>query len=439
MEGFLIKEGGAIKTWKKRWCILNDGILAYQTKKGAPLKGQLDMKTVEDIQPVRYKKKNCFEVHTPGRIYYFSADSRQLVNQWIDALRRSRDTLHGIEPSKPPQVLAKAHVNDFQALCVIGRGSFGKVLQVRHKTSGKIFAMKVLNKKAVMDRNEMKHLKAEKSILMKLESPFLVKLYFSFQTAEKFYFVMDYINGGELFSHLQKKKKFKPDRARFYSAEILLGLEYLHNQGIIYRDLKPENLLLTAEGHICMTDFGISKEGFVGKDVRTATVCGTPEYFAPELLEGKGYGKEVDWWSFGTLLYEMLTGQPPFFNDDRAVMYSKIMNEKLQLPSKIGEAAVDLLMRLLERDPAKRLCEPDQIKAHPFFKTIDWQKLAEQKVTPPYVPPVNDPMSVAMIDPTFTSERVRESPAGKMDPEMAMQAHLDDFTYVAPCAVQPTH
>ncbi len=151
MEGFLIKEGGAIKTWKKRWCILNDGILAYQTKKvwpyaglpvvdietinlclvpnqqGAPLKGQLDMKTVEDIQPVRYKKKNCFEVHTPGRIYYFSADSRQLVNQWIDALRRSRDTLHGIAPSKPPKAFSKAHVNDFQALCVIGRGSFGKV------------------------------------------------------------------------------------------------------------------------------------------------------------------------------------------------------------------------------------------------------------------------------------------------------------------------
>jgi RAC serine/threonine-protein kinase len=168
--------------------------------------------------------------------------------------------------------------------------------------------MKVLNKQTILDRNEVAHTQAEKSILMKLDCPFLVHLHFSFQTSDKLYFVMDYVNGGELFFHLQKEKTFDPNRVLFYSAEILLGLEYLHEQGVIYRDLKPENILLTSQGHICMTDFGISKEGLHCKDDRTATFCGTPEYLAPEILEGKGYGKAVDWWSFGTLIYEMMTG-----------------------------------------------------------------------------------------------------------------------------------
>jgi len=165
---------------------------------------------------------------------------------------------------------------------------------VKKKDSGKIYAMKVLNKKTIIERNELEHTKAEKSILQKLCHPFLVNLNYSFQTPDKLYFIMDYVNGGELFYHLQKDKKFTEDRVRFYCAEIVLGLEYLHNTGVLYRDLKPENILLTGDGHICMTDFGISKEGLLKEDDRTATFCGTPEYLAPEVLEGNGYGKAVD-------------------------------------------------------------------------------------------------------------------------------------------------
>merc|ERR1711915_103281 len=251
---------------------------------------------------------------------------------------------------------------------MIGSGSFGKVLQVRHKQTGHIFAMKVLNKKRIIERNELPNTISERNILRQLNCPFLVTLYYSFQTPDKLYFVMDFVNGGELFYHLQKEGVFPPDRVKFYAAEIVLGIEYLHSRGIIYRDLKPENLLLNSEGHICMTDFGISKEGLAAKDDRTSTFCGTPEYLAPEVLEGKSYGKEVDWWSLGTLMYEMLTSLPPFYCEDVQLMYAKIMKEDLDLASKFDDPeVVDLITKLLARDPTDRLASPESIKAHPYF------------------------------------------------------------------------
>eukprot|EP01099_Mayorella_cantabrigiensis_P002140 TRINITY_DN1941_c0_g1_i1.p1 TRINITY_DN1941_c0_g1~~TRINITY_DN1941_c0_g1_i1.p1 ORF type:complete len:267 (-),score=38.28 TRINITY_DN1941_c0_g1_i1:491-1291(-) len=195
----------------------------------------------------------------------------------------------------------KIGLNDFELLKVIGKGSFGKVMQVRKKDNGKIYAMKILNKKTIIERQELEHTKAEKNILQKLVHPFLVNLNYSFQTEDKLYFVMDYVNGGELFFHLQKDKKFTEERVRFYCAEIVLGLEYLHASGVLYRDLKPENLLLTDDGHICMTDFGISKEGLQSDNDRTATFCGTPEYLAPEVFGRKWLWKScrlVELWNF---------------------------------------------------------------------------------------------------------------------------------------------
>jgi len=215
---------------------------------------------------------------------------------------------------------------------------------------------------------------------------------------------MDYTNGGELFYHLQKEHKFTPERVKFYCAEIVLGLEYLHNSGVIYRDLKPENILLTDDGHICMTDFGISKEGLLADNDRTATFCGTPEYLAPEVLEGKGYTKAVDWWSFGTLMYEMLTGLPPFYSQDVQQMYFKIMHAKLELPELDVETKT-ILTGLLERDPAKRLADASLIKANPYFHGLDWEKLLRKELPPPFVPPVKDKSDISMVDPAFTSEK----------------------------------
>lgn len=268
--------------------------------------------------------------------------------------------------------------------------------------------MKVLSKRLIVERNEVEHTKSEKSILMKLESPFLVGLHYSFQTPGKLYFVMDYINGGELFFHLQKVKKFPEDHVRFYGAEIVAALEYLHSAGVIYRDLKPENLLLTNEGHLVMTDFGLSKEGLHDEQDRTATFCGTPEYLAPEILSGSegGYTKAVDWWSFGTLMWEMLTGLPPFYNEDVQQMYSMIMTAELPIPPTMSPEAADLFRRLLERDPNLRLQNPAEVKAHAFFAPIDWDLLMQKKIPPPFIPDVASEDDTRNVDEQFLQESV---------------------------------
>jgi len=475
-EGWLTKEGGNIKNWKKRWCVLQDGKMTYFEKKGGKQKGYIPLRVMERVQPLNYKKKkNCFEIQTPDRNYHMVAASPQAMKEWIDILTaelsKAGESGSGSSGSTSTVTIAssgsavappagnggaarapsgtgsnghtpaangseeRVKVNDFESLNVIGKGSFGKVLQVRYKKTGEIFAMNVLSKKTIIDRRELEHTKAEKSILMKLQSPFLVRLHYSFQTADKLYFVMDFVNGGELFYHLQKEKTFSPRRVQFYGAEIVLGLEYLHKQGIIYRDLKPENLLLTGDGHICMTDFGISKEGLDCKDSRTATFCGTPEYLAPEVLEGKGYGKEVDWWSFGTLMYEMFTGLPPFYSEDVQLMYSKIMNAKLKFPNNIPPEAVSLIEGLLERSPAKRLAEPEAIKAHPYFANINWDQLNRKEVTPPYIPNVRGKGDIGEIDPAFTSENAVLSHTDVSEISKAEQKEFRDFTYIAPSAL----
>jgi len=217
---------------------------------------------------------------------------------------------------------------------------------------------------------------------------------------------MDFINGGELFHHLSIEKRFSEERARFYVAEIVSGMEYLHKAGVIYRDLKPENLLLNGQGHIVMTDFGLSKEGLHAKDARTATFCGTPEYLAPEIIKGDNYTKAIDWWSVGTLLYEMLTGLPPFYTEDEENMYHKIMTADLVIPPFFSPEVADLIKLFLIRDPAQRLQDPLKIRGHSFFATISWEKLESLQIVPPFKPEVKSEEDVRNIDDEFLQEDV---------------------------------
>jgi len=322
----------------------------------------------------------------------------------------------------------KVNVKSFEFLTVIGQGSFGKVVQVRHKETGDIFAMKVLNKKNIVDRGEVEHTRAEKNILMKIDHPFLMRLHYSFQTSDKLYLVMDFINGGELFFHLQNERKFNNDRARFYASEICLGIAHLHAAGIIYRDLKPENLLLDASGHIKVTDFGLSKEGLADNQ-RTKTFCGTPEYLAPEVLDGKAYTKAVDWWSVGTLIFEMLTGLPPFYCEDVQKMYSMKMTAELTIPDYVEDDAQDIIHKFLDRNPDTRLRDIEEIKRHRWFAGIDWDKLLLKEIEPPYIPHV-DKESTVLIDETFTNMDIKSAlgettatPQGKPD-------QFEGFTYM---------
>ncbi|KAM9775277.1 serine/threonine-protein kinase Sgk3 isoform 2-T3 [Syngnathus typhle] len=284
-----------------------------------------------------------------------------------------------------------AKPTDFDFLKVVGKGSFGKVFLAKRKLDAKYYAIKVLQKKVILNRKEQKHIMAERNVLLKnVKHPFLVGLHYSFQTADKLYFVLDFVNGGELFFHLQKERTFVEPRARFYIAEMASALGYLHSLNIVYRDLKPENILLDHEGHIILTDFGLCKEGISQTDT-TSTFCGTPEYLAPEVLRKQPYDNTVDWWCLGSVLYEMLFGLPPFYSRDTHEMYDNILHKPLVIRSSASNAAWSLLLGLLEKDGALRLGARDdfnEIKTHTFFSPINWNDLEQKKIPPPFTPNV---------------------------------------------------
>jgi serum/glucocorticoid-regulated kinase 2 len=243
------------------------------------------------------------------------------------------------------------------------------------KDTQRIYALKTIRKQHIISRSEVTHTLAERSVLAQINNPFIVPLKFSFQSPEKLYLVLAFVNGGELFHHLQKEQRFDINRSRFYAAELLCALECLHGFGVIYRDLKPENILVDYVGHIALCDFGLCKLDMKDED-KTNTFCGTPEYLAPELLHGQGYTKAVDWWTLGVLLYEMLTGLPPFYDENTNEMYRKILAEPLHFPGPdvVPPAARDLLTRLLDRDATRRLGTngASEIKVSDFGMSSKW-------------------------------------------------------------------
>ncbi|KAL7986936.1 hypothetical protein Chor_005855 [Crotalus horridus] len=275
----------------------------------------------------------------------------------------------------------------FELLRVLGKGGYGKVFQVRKVTganTGKIFAMKVL-KKAMIVRNakDTAHTKAERNILEEVKHPFIVDLIYAFQTGGKLYLILEYLSGGELFMQLEREGIFMEDTACFYLAEISMALGHLHQKGIIYRDLKPENIMLNHQ------DFGLCKESIHDGTV-THTFCGTIEYMAPEILMRSGHNRAVDWWSLGALMYDMLTGAPPFTGENRKKTIDKILKCKLNLPPYLTQEARDLLKKLLKRNAASRLGagpgDTGEVQGHPFFRHISWEELLARKVEPPFKP-----------------------------------------------------
>ena len=259
------------------------------------------------------------------------------------------------EPEDPLQIhlpkelrVGDINLDCFQVEKLIGKGTFGKVMLVRKKDTGAIYAMKVIKKGLIERYKHVDHTKTEREILGQLDHPFLVKLRYAFQSKTKLYMVMDFVNGGELFFHLKRSKQFSVDRTRFYAAEILLALEYLHQHGVVYRDLKAENVLLEQSGHIKLTDFGLSKRFYAPENFRTYSFCGTPEYLAPEILQNIGHDKAVDYWSFGVLLYEMMAGELPFYETKRQELYKKIVKAEFEMKSFFSHDFCGLLKQLLE-------------------------------------------------------------------------------------------
>eukprot|EP00008_Paramoeba_atlantica_P011858 CAMPEP_0201493132 /NCGR_PEP_ID=MMETSP0151_2-20130828/36227_1 /ASSEMBLY_ACC=CAM_ASM_000257 /TAXON_ID=200890 /ORGANISM="Paramoeba atlantica, Strain 621/1 / CCAP 1560/9" /LENGTH=663 /DNA_ID=CAMNT_0047880317 /DNA_START=60 /DNA_END=2051 /DNA_ORIENTATION=+ len=330
----------------------------------------------------------------------------------------------------------KVNVKDFELLKVVGRGNFGKVMQVRKRDTQRIYAMKVLRKDSVIAADAVKHTLSESSVLRRINHPFIVNLKYAFQTKDKLYMILDYLNGGELFFHLSNVDRFSESRAKMYAAEIVLALGYLHENQIVYRDLKPENLLLDMQGHVCVTDFGLVKEGLPYGQL-TYTFCGSPEYLAPEILQAKGYGRAVDWWALGTFLYEMLEGLPPFYDDDISVMNCKILTQPLYFhPDHFSKEAKDILKGLLERDPNKRLGASregaEEIKRHPFFKDVDWDMLYHRKVEPEFKPHLACATDTKYFDEEFTRQTPKETYVEANPISESAQLAFNGFSYAAP-------
>ncbi|KIX03141.1 uncharacterized protein Z518_06692 [Rhinocladiella mackenziei CBS 650.93] len=300
--------------------------------------------------------------------------------------------------------------NDFQILKLIGKGTFGQVYQVRKKDTQRIYAMKVLSKKVIIQKKEIQHTIGERNILVRTattESPFIVGLKFSFQTPTDLYLVTDFMSGGELFWHLQKEGRFKEDRAKFYIAELILALKHLHDHNIVYRDLKPENILLDANGHIALCDFGLSKANLTQDDT-TNTFCGTTEYLAPEvLLDEQGYTKMVDFWSLGVLVFEMCCGWSPFYAEDTQQMYKNIAFGKVRFPrDALSTEGRNFVKGLLNRNPKHRLGangDADELIHHPFFADIDWDALGKKNLVPPFKPKLSSVADTSNFDPEFTN------------------------------------
>jgi len=338
---------------------------------------------------------------------------------------------------------SKCSADDFEVLKVLGKGAFGKVMLVKAKQgNGEIYAMKVLSKQLLIERQEVTHTKTERKTLEDTHHPFLVHLRFAFQTPTKLYLVMDYCNGGELFFHLKTTGRFPETRARLYGAEITSALEHLHSRKIVYRDLKPENVLLDSEGHVRVTDFGLAKDN-VGATDKTKTFCGTPDYLAPEIIMDKGHGRGVDWWSLGTMIYEMLGGLPPYYSENVNIMYERVKKAPLEFkpPEKFTPAARDLISGLLQKDPAVRMGsserDAEELKEHAFFAPIDWALLYARKIEPEFKPKVGHETDTANFDEEFTSQPLHESHVDVAPLSTAQsQSHFEDFTYVDQSALR---
>ena len=330
-------------------------------------------------------------------------------------------------------VTVKLSYQDFEPLKLIGTGSFGKVLLVKYNSNNNLYAMKVLNKSQIKLKKQEENTKNERDLMVKLNNPFILSIKFAFQDESKLYIVSEFLQGGDLFYHLHHSTiNLTEEVAKFYIIELILGLEFLHQNNVIFRDLKPENILLDSEGHIRISDFGLSKILENSRD-KAYTLCGTLKYLAPEILKNKGYEKSVDWWSLGCIFYEMLMGHLPFKINGN-VIDPEVFEEKIKFNDNMNPLLIDLISQLLAVNPKKRIGYGDsdakKIKEHQYFIDVDWNKYLNKEIEPPFVPKLDGDMDLRYFDKSFTEEPVNSDRATIMSGSNRTSEY-NGFTYMA--------
>jgi protein-serine/threonine kinase len=359
-----------------------------------------------------------------------TASNTEILDYWLTLYERTLqpfrdgDRLEAVLVEPTPQVMSQLSFNPIK---IVGKGGFSRVLQARKKDTGNLYAIKIMSKDFILSEDKAAQILMERNIMARVSHPFIVNLFWAFQTSKELHLVMDLCPGGELFFHLHNLGRFTEDQARFYFGEILLGLEYLHKMDVVYRDLKPENILLDIDGHVRLTDFGLSKQN-ISNHSRTYSFCGSPEYMSPEMLKGSGHGRAVDFYSLGALLYEMLTGLPPFYDRNQDKMYRNILTEDLSYPNYISKTCKSLLSGLLSKEPRHRLGYnrgAEEIKEHPWCINIDWSKLLHKRILPPFRPNLRH----SNFDPVYTKERINisEFHYEDLEPYTESQSEEDPF------------
>ncbi|XP_013875774.1 protein kinase C zeta type isoform X3 [Austrofundulus limnaeus] len=415
---------------------LMDPAMPSQEPPSDPKSEEVDLPPddTEDTDGISFLPHNC-AVDKP--------DDADTEDPDLSRLKDISAVVDGLDSIKLSQG-ASLSLSDFELIRVIGRGSYAKVLLVRLKKNEQAYAMKVVKKELVHDDEDIDWVQTEKHVFEQASTnPFLVGLHSCFQTESRLFLVIEYVNGGDLMFHMQRQRKLPEEHARFYAAEICIALNFLHEKGIIYRDLKLDNVLLDHDGHIKLTDYGMCKEGIRPGDT-TSTFCGTPNYIAPEILRGEDYGFSVDWWALGVLMFEMMAGRSPFDiitdNPDmntEEYLFQVILEKPIRIPRSLSVKAASVLKGFLNKDPKERLgCQVQtgftDIKSHTFFRNIDWDQLEKKEMTPPFKPQISDEYGLENFDTQFTNEPVQLTPDDEDVIKRIDQSEFEGFEYINP-------
>lgn len=413
LSDWLKKKGSKFGFWHKRYVVLTETQMIVSKTKSTDNPERvidIDVNTeitlLNDIDPPRFIVKPPNE-----RQICLGNSNLDVILNWTNQLRNA--TLRH-EPLS---------MDSFEIVSVLGRGFYGKVMLCRNKRTNEMCAIKTVHKNRLIKANKVHTIFTERNVLLKARHPFIVNILFAFQTDAKVYLGLEYASGGELFYHLSNRGTIPLSETRLYVAQLCLAINYLHSLGVVYRDLKPENVLLDENGYVKLTDFGLSKN--LDLDSTTATFCGTSEYLAPEIIARKSYGQKIDWWAIGILCYELLYGETPFYHENKSKLFQAIRNSEPRFPKKAPQSTISFIRCLLEKNPDDR-ADFDQIKDHPFFENLNWDDVQNRKFTPAFKPPKST-RDAKNFDTEFTMENPQDSiatPAPNADA-------FNGFSYVA--------
>ena len=415
ISGCLKKKGSTFGFWHKRYCSITENKLFISKNMNINESDRIiliDSNTLIQKDPTNNPPRMII-TPTEGKSITLSTNDMDSLDQWILALR----SVALITPN--------LSIDDFNIISVIGRGFYGKVMLCQHKTNNEYCAIKTIHKNRLIRANKIHTIFTEKNVLLKSRHPFIVSILFAFQTDTKLYLGLEYASGGELFYHLQRRGQLPISESKLIIAELALAINFLHENKIIYRDLKPENVLLDSDGHVKLTDFGLAKD--LTNEELTNTFCGTSEYVSPEVISRRPYSYPIDWWSLGILLYEILIGMTPFVCDNKQKMFQAIRTQRVKYPPATDKNAINLINGLLNKEPEERF-NFQSIKNHPFFEGLNWDDILLKKIIPEFIPENTHGILPKNFDSQFTKEIALDSLATPIPNE---KNNFQGFSYMA--------